>query len=284
MGPDRGFQEGPAGDAEAHHGDPEAGPVDHLHHAVEPARVAGGDGAVGFPGPERVPESAVELDLTGGHAPGAELVLQSANRDGVAGPVVELAWYEVEAQPTGTVGRALGAREHDDGRAVDVRAEPLLAVDEHAAVAEVARGAVDRAAQVRSAVALGQEHGAVSATVEVGGAQPVEQPVAQVGRRVGIDESGDAARHPEAAHHAGVGLGQQVVGGGQHDRGRAASPSLLVGGEPRYVAGAPQRSLRIQRRGVVDDVADLVGPAVPPLEAGRRGVDDLGVAGDAPSD
>src|SRR5690606_34097659 len=93
--------------------------------------------AVRRPGAQRVAERAVELDLAGGHAAGAELLLQAADAVPVGRTVLEHPRHQVQAEAGRAVGCALGPGEQHDGGAVDVRAEPLLAGDLDPAVADV---------------------------------------------------------------------------------------------------------------------------------------------------
>ncbi len=115
------------------------------------------------------------------------------------------------------------------------------------------------------------------------GPQAGEQAVAHVGRGVGLDQPGHPAGHAQAAHLTGVGLRQQVVGTAQDDGRRRATPGGFVGGEARDVADLPQGPLGVEGGGVVAHLADLVGPAVPPGQLRRVGVDDVGVAGHGPA-
>src|SRR5262249_33941318 len=195
-----------------------------------------------------------ELDSPGGAALGAELGLEPALRDAVARAGPPLLRNEVQAEPRRPVGRALRTRQHDDGGAVDVGAEPLLAVDHDAAVADVARGAVHGAAEVGPAVAFGEEHRPVDATVEAAAPEAGETRVADVGRRVRGDEPGDATRHAQAAHEPGVGLGEEITGGGENDSGDGPAPRRLVAREAADVAAGPQGALRFETGGVVEDL------------------------------
>ena len=233
---------------------------------------------------QRVTDRAVELDLGGRHALGAELVLEPADREVVAAAVFEMSGHEVEPEPGRSLGRAFGPCEQRDRFAVDVRAEPLLAVDLHTAVTEIARGAVHGVAEIGTAVALGEEHRTVDARLEIVGAQPREQCRAHIRWRVRVDETRDATGHPGAAHESGVGLRHEVVRGRDDDARRRAAAGGLVGREAGDVPALPHRALRIDHRGMVLDRVDLVRPPVVAHELRRVGVDDVGVARDAHAD
>ena len=185
--------------------------------------------------------------------------------------------HEVEPEPRRAVGRALGSGKHDDRRAVDVRAEPLLTVDEDATVTEVAGRAVDSSAEIGATVALGEEHRSVEPGLERVGAQAGQQRVAHVGRRVGGDEPGDARGHAEAAHESGVGLREQVARGRVDDAGHRPTSLGLVAGEAARVPALPERPLRVEVGRMVHDLVDLVRPAVVADQLRRVGVDQIGV-------
>ena len=138
-----------------------------------------------------------------------------------------------------------------------------------------------RAPQVGPTVSFGQEHRPVDGVVDVGGPQARQQLVAHVGRGVGVDQARHPGGHAQAAHHARVGLGQQVAGATEH-HARRRSPALLrLSGESRGIARLPQRPLGIEHRGVMGDLAHVVGPAVVTDQLGRVGVDGVGGPGDA---
>jgi hypothetical protein len=222
----------------------------------------------------------VELDLARRDAACPELLLEPADRVAVGRAVLQRPRHEVEAQPRRAVGRALGPGQQHDRRPVDVRAEPLLAADLDPAVAQVAGRAVDRAAQVRAAVPLGQEHRAVDGVGDVGGPEPSQQALPHVRRGIGVHQAGDAAGHAQAAHHPRVGLGQQVARRPVNDARRGAAPLAGLGLEPRRVPRPPQRGLGVERRGVVGQGVDLVGPPVVAHQLGRVGVDRVRGPGD----
>src|SRR5439155_17668632 len=114
--------------------------------------VATGATGVTGGGPQRPPECAVELDLARRHAPRPQLLLEPPHRVPVGRPVLQIPGDEVEAEASGALRRTFGAGQHDDGGAVDVRAEPLLAGDRHPPAAEVASDAVHGPPEIRAAL------------------------------------------------------------------------------------------------------------------------------------
>ena len=73
--------------------------------------------------------------------------------------------HDERGEAAGTVGRAVGPREHDEDLGVDVRAEVLLAVE--APLGAVAHRARRVRADVAAALALGEEHAAFPRLVGV---------------------------------------------------------------------------------------------------------------------
>ena len=103
---------------------------------------------------DRICESAVEHDLSGGERARAELVLELADREAV-GPAVDRARHEEAADAARALGSAL--RPRGDGELVGVRhrAEPLLPVQPPGvAVPHCTR---EVRADVGAAVLLGEE-------------------------------------------------------------------------------------------------------------------------------
>ena len=207
-----------------------------------------GAGTVAVLRAQRVADRAVELDLGGRHALGAELVLEPADREVVASTVFEVSGHEVEAEPGRSFGRTLGTGEQRDRFAVDVRAEPLLTVDLHTAVAEVR--AVQCTVLPRSEPPSRSVRNIEPSMprLEVVGAEPGEQRSAHVRRRVRVDEPRDATRHSRAAHQAGVGLRHEVVRGRDDDARRRAATGGFVGRETGHVPALPHRALRVDHR------------------------------------
>ena len=199
-------------------------------------------------------------------------------------PVLEMAGYEVQTEPGRALRRTVRPREQRDRLAVDVGAEPLLAVDPHAPVADVTRGAMHGAAQVGTTVSFGEEHRAIDPGFETVGAQPREQAVAHFGRRVRVHESGDATRHAHAANEPGIRLRHEVVRTGDDDAGRGPAPRAFVGCEARHIPALPHRALRIEHGRMVFDLVDLARPTVVAHELRGMRVHDVGVARDARSD
>ena len=217
---DRGFEERPAVDAEAHDRDAEPAAVDHLHHA--------GQAAARPPPRTSIGGLAVCAGAPASHARAPVSVTSAVGTPTVPSFGLRRLMWKPFGEPSGSrrgtmkvdrparaVGRALGPREDDEDLGVDVRAEVLVA--EEPPLVAVRDGAGRVGTDVAAALAFGQEHPAFPRLVGVEAPEPAHELVAHRCRRVALDDVGGARRHAEPAVDGGLGLAHEVrERGGEH--------------------------------------------------------------------
>ncbi len=182
------------------------------------------------------------------------------------------------AEAAAPAGGAIGSGQDDEDVGVDVRAEVL--VPEEPPLVAVLHRPRGVGPDVAPPLALGQEHPALPGVGRVDAAKAPDHVGADRRGGVALDDVGGARRHAQAAVDGRLRLGDQVGEGGAHDgRGRPSGVGLEAD-----ESVADEVGLVVGPCGVVDDLVDLVAPAIVAPQCRSVLVRLLGPGGDDPAD
>ena len=254
------LEERAAVDAQSHERHAEAAAVDHLHHAVDAPPIAGGVGrrraVPGVPASQARAPSRVTSPVGTPTVP--ELGLQALDDEAVRRPVGEVAGDDEGGEATAAGRGTLGPGQDDEDVGVDVGAEVLVAESSHSSPSCTARVVLAPTSlppwrsvrNIPPSQACRRDRGCA--------AGPGSRRPTGVGG-VALDDVGRTARHAQAAVDGRLGLGHQVGHGRAVTTAGHGTPGIgLEADEPV----AHQVGLVLESRLVVDDLVDLVPPAV----------------------
>ena len=191
--------------------------VDLIHHLLQAAALLA----------EEVGERALKADLARGHGTGAELLLQADDAIGVAAAILQGARHQEEGKPTTAGAGALGPGQHQDEVAVDVGAEPLVAMDPPVPAVEAGLGL--QVADVGAAGLLGHELGAGPDLVAARRQHPWQVTLAELRRGIAVDHEGGGIADADRAHQPELALDEEVLHGILGQRRQRRRPAEHAG-------------------------------------------------------
>ena len=274
LGVAEGLHEGPAGAAEAHHGDAQAGTVRQLHHAGQTAAITDPAGVARRAARREQERFGVdELDLGRSDRLRAQLVLQPPDPHPVAATVTTVAQHQEGRDASDPVGRAERLGQHHVRGTVGVGGEPLEPVQPPGVA--LGRGCGLERREVGAAGPLGQHLRRLARHL----ARREERPdllLHLLGRELLDQADHHVAARAEGAHHPDLGLVEQVAPRRGQRRGVDPGPPGLVPEGRRAEAVLDQGPPGLLERARHDDPADVAAPAVVLLEPRRVPIRLLG--------